>query len=225
MGCEHVPNRYNDLFFDTFDANVGPAVAAALEAVRRLVAGDIRSVLLSGPVGVGKSDLAARASNELASPLEVAFGDAWGTYDEASSDSNVYLLPLQRAVKVAENRLKRECPRWLSVPRLLGALRREMRQDNRPQAAELATLTGHGLLVLDDLGSERATEWAIETLFEPVSLWYEMGSPIIATSNLTASELVAAGYERLVSRIADDGVLVALASASDYRMTRRRSVA
>lgn len=63
-----------------------------------------------------------------------------------------------------------------------------------------------GLLVLDDLGAERATDWAVEQLTRLVDRRVAEGLPLVVTSNLPLGRLAEAWGgmpgERLVSRLA-----------------------
>lgn len=63
-----------------------------------------------------------------------------------------------------------------------------------------------GLLVLDDIGAERATDWAVEQLTRLVDRRVADGLPIVCTSNLPLGRLGEAWGgmpgERLVSRLA-----------------------
>lgn len=249
VGCYHVPARFEERWFANFDPSVGKAAAGALEAVRRLVAKDIQAVLLSGPVGTGKTHLAAAACNELVWPLheevtklEIAqerikseraglHKGQWPSPEErltaiARYDAlGVEEYGVGQMLERAERRLDRQCPRWINVPLLLGNLKRQMRSDKRPQEGEVAAvLDSVGLLVLDDLGSERPTDYTAATLFELVGVQYDSGFPLLATSNLTAEQLVDAGYERIVSRFAENGCLIEMASAKDYRQRTRVSL-
>lgn len=253
LGCPHVPPKFEGHWFGTFDPTVGKAAAVALATFRRLVAGDIRYVLVTGPVGCGKSHLAASACNEAASPLqgavmaaeaEMAGIDAearsfresvrasyTGVPDEARS-IEFYRTEKElgrrrdraaEGVRLTEYALERRCPVWVSVPVLLGRMRREMNSTDRGSSHDVEeAMDTRGILVLDDLGSEKASEWTAAALFEIVSARYDHQLPIVVTSNLTASQLDAAGYGRIVSRLQDEGCLVEMASASDYRARLRR---
>ena len=205
----HVPEIWQGVFPDAIDLEVGRAVKLAYAAVQRLVAGELSGLLLSGPSGAGKSMLAAAAANEIAVPL----WESWVSAAEACQET-------------AERMLDVSCPRWVSVPLLLGRVRREIRTDRRAGDDEIAdVLDGRGLLILDDLGAERPTDWSLSVLFEMVASRYEDRGQLIATSNLTAPELCAMGYGRIVSRLADKGALLAMRGAHDYRLRLRRPVA
>lgn len=97
--------------------------------------------------------------------------------------------------------------RWISVPLILPALRREMGKEQRPVTDGLAEVqaAGGGLIVLDDLGAERATDWALETLFAVVSAAYDEGRPIVFTSCRRPLELAELGHGMLLRRVASGG--------------------
>lgn len=70
------------------------------------------------------------------------------------------------------------------------------------------------LFILDDLGAERATEWAMEQLDEIIDFRYINRKPLIVTSNLTLDDLPARIADRL-----REGVLILLKGKS-YRGKR-----
>ena len=45
------------------------------------------------------------------------------------------------------------------------------------------------LLILDDFGAERNTEYALEQLFNVIDARYQAGKPLILTSNLSLADL------------------------------------
>lgn len=48
-----------------------------------------------------------------------------------------------------------------------------------------------GLLILDDLGKEKASEWVVELIYSVINTRYEDVRPVIITSNYTMEELIA----------------------------------
>jgi hypothetical protein len=75
-------------------------------------------------------------------------------------------------------------------------------------------------LVLDDLGRERGTDFAIETLFGLVDHRYGAGLTTLVTTNFSPNELARRGYDAIVSRLIEEADVVKL-TASDYRLERR----
>ena len=68
-------------------------------------------------------------------------------------------------------------------------------------------LTNYDLLVLDDLGAERKTEYMQETMFNIIDSLYRAGTPLIITTNLTFDEIkkpqnreYARIYDRIIER-------------------------
>lgn len=133
-----------------------------------------RNLLLHGPVGTGKTGIAAGALR----------------------------LVLERAL------LRRVA--FAGVPAMLDGMRPGGDSDpmDRCQRADV--------LVLDDLGVERGTEWVRERLFVLVNHRYEAGLPTIVTTNADLPGLAAALGERTVSRLAEE-VDVVLVDGPDRR--------
>ena len=100
---------------------------------------------------------------------------------------------------------------------------------DEPNNAEQIAKTA-GLLVLDDLGAERTTEFALEKLLGLIDHRYKHLRPTIVTSNFEPGELVEHLDERdprvgrrIVSRMMDDAIPIRL-EASDLRVSAERSV-
>jgi DNA replication protein DnaC len=73
------------------------------------------------------------------------------------------------------------------------------------------------LLILDDIGSEKTTDWVRQVLYQIIDeRWIEQ-KPIIVTSNLTLDELEGRLGERIASRIAGITQLIEMQS-HDYRI-------
>jgi len=68
-----------------------------------------------------------------------------------------------------------------SAPDLLNRLRAAYAEERFE--ADLAAIGGVELLVLDDLGAERRTEWSVETLYQIVNHRYAKRLPLVATTN------------------------------------------
>lgn len=96
---------------------------------------------------------------------------------------------------------------------------------------ELRRLARVPLLLLDDLGSAKATEWTEEVTYRLVNERYNACRPTIYTSNLPARavldeqgrplgpDLTSALGERIVSRLSEDTTVVAMTGTDRRRRT------
>jgi len=92
--------------------------------------------------------------------------------------------------------------RFINVPLFLDRIRQSMRYTDS-EVVELFDfcLTKASVVVLDDLGKEKATDWAAERLYVLVESRYSACLATIATTNRGLDELDALGYGALVSRL------------------------
>ncbi len=68
----------------------------------------------------------------------------------------------------------------------------------------IASLSSYDLLIIDDLGIERNTEYALEQVYAVVDERYKSGKPLIVTTNLTIGEIRNAedvAHARIYSRV------------------------
>ena len=68
----------------------------------------------------------------------------------------------------------------------------------------LDRLNDHSLLIIDDLGIERGTEYALEQVYNVIDTRYKSGRPLIVTTNLTLDELKAPAdipHKRIYDRV------------------------
>lgn len=84
------------------------------------------------------------------------------------------------------------------VSSLLDALRPNRSEDDLVGMSQRA-----GLLILDDLGAEKPSEWAAERLYEIIDERYLRLRPLVVTTNLPANKVVEAVGDRTASRLAE----------------------
>ena len=68
-------------------------------------------------------------------------------------------------------------------------------------------LISYDLLIIDDLGSERTTEFAMQNVFDVVNRRWESGKPMIVTTNLTLDEVKELQGDNMMKRRIYDRVL------------------
>ena len=92
--------------------------------------------------------------------------------------------------------------RFLNVPLFLDRIRQSFKYtDSEVQNLFDFCLGDASVVILDDLGKEKATDWAAERLYVLVESRYSNMRATIATTNRTLGELDELGYGALVSRL------------------------
>ncbi len=110
--------------------------------------------------------------------------------------------------------------RFETVPKMLGLARREInrpKSESRQDPLEIAARAS--ILVLDDIASEKASEWTAEQLFLLINARYEDQLPTLITTNANLSDLENRIGGASVSRIFQmcRGVVLA---GEDHRRTK-----
>jgi DNA replication protein DnaC len=198
-----VPTRFAGKLLRDLDP-VSASVRKAAEAADQFVGGAISGLVLVGPPGCGKTHVAAGIVNEITRREREA-------YEEAAA--------------VATDRMPRipVLPVWANVADLIVELRLDMdrARDDRQAVTLASNLRTHpSVAVLDDLGREKGSDWTAETIYAIVNSRYEQELPTIITSNLTPETLQASTYWTAISRVAEDGRLIAFRDTPDRRLRR-----
>jgi DNA replication protein DnaC len=96
------------------------------------------------------------------------------------------------------------------LSRLQAANKRGSAEDEDVLIAHYAEIP---VLVLDDLGKERLTEWGAKTLFAIINARYERKRKLIVTANASAGTLLTTKYARLHELRGNEGIDDALGPA------------
>jgi len=189
--------RFRLRTFDTFDRNRQPKAYSVARAYAEHFAehkAKGEGLLFLGPVGTGKTHLAAAIANYLLDRgVPVIFGTLATLFENL------------RASLYADGATEAE--------------REEARRE----------LYDVDLLVLDDLGKERLTPWAVEELYSLLNYRYENMLPVVITTNLSLAQLrerydaerTQAG-QAIVSRITEM-CRVVIIKGDDYRLMMRKN--
>jgi DNA replication protein DnaC len=103
---------------------------------------------------------------------------------------------------------------FLTVPDLLDWLRYSYDSSDTTFEQRFDEIRNVGLLVLDDLGSQNATKWASEKLFQIIDHRYARRLPLVVTTNLSLEDL----DDRIRSRLQDPDLSTRVRiTAPDYR--------
>ncbi len=117
-----------------------------------------------------------------------------------------------------------EAGRFLRAVDFLKNIRCSFRNDNGADERAILNLYGRGtpFLVLDDLGAEKVTDFAVQTLYDLIDFRYGNCLVTLITSNLSLDELAnhyGSHGHRLASRIAGMGPTLVL-KGKDRRWER-----
>ena len=105
-------------------------------------------------------------------------------------------------------RLQRFPVRWVSVPVLMAQVGAGFSDEGRREA--IATISGTGPLVLDDLDKVNPSEWSKAQLFAAIDSRIAADSPLLITTNLAPSQLGDKFGQPIVSRIVGSCDVVSL---------------
>lgn len=108
-----------------------------------------------------------------------------------------------------------------SFPRILNKIQSAGWNENRSEFIDKLQL--YDLLIIDDLGVERSTDFALEQVFNVIDTRYRSGKPLIITTNLSPSDIIKPeniNYERVYDRIAQNSLPIKMTGES-----RRKEIA
>ncbi|MEN6326034.1 MAG: ATP-binding protein [Syntrophomonas sp.] len=162
-------------------------------------------LFLQGPVGTGKSHLAVAALRAIVENNINYFGTP-------SSNNPVWGEPLYDGL----------CCSMISVIDLLNTIRESINTDTFRATARrmLHRARTDAIIILDDIGAEKPSEWVEEQLYALIDLRYRMQRSTFFTTNCTLKQLEGQIGCRSVSRIIEmcEGVRV---GGEDWRKRSR----
>jgi DNA replication protein DnaC len=180
--------RYESCTLDTFDASEN---GNALEAVRQLVAGKIAGLLIYGTVGTGKTHLCVGAGKAYERPAIPGHASE----------------PDERGLRVYIDGVPEQTVAYWPVLDLAGAFR-DAAGGSCPSPEP--PCRSAGLLILDDWGAERTTDFVLEALERIVDARYRAMKPMLIATNMDPEQIMERYGDRALSRWAHEGRIVEL---------------
>lgn len=108
--------------------------------------------------------------------------------------------------------------KFVKVPALLMNLRANFDGRNSHNQEIIDNLSAIPLLILDDLGAEKASDWVAETLYLIIDNRYGNLKPTVITSNFSLTDIGQRLGDRIASRIAEMCEIIKITSP-DRRLT------
>jgi DNA replication protein DnaC len=187
-----LPSRYQQHTFESYPGDKTPSVAAFEDFARDWTPD--QSAVIYGKYGVGKTGL-------------VAAGIRRAAEEFATTER---LKPHQ----------ERRAIRFVTATGFTDDLRRGYNDGTFAESMDLAQRCG--LLVIDDLGSEKSSEWVRERLFAVVDYRYGNRKGTWVTTNVPPKQLPKQIGERLFWRLIEDGELFEI-DGQNLRAVKDRS--
>ena len=185
-----VPVKYREESFDTFQG--GAAVKKACSFFPE------KNIVLIGKTGCGKTHLAVARMREMVINNEVPKGGITRTRDS-------WEMPTSAV--------------FITTPMLLMEIRDSFKDESgQTERGLVEYYSSIPILILDDLGADRATDWAIETLYLIIDGRDSNLKPTFITTNLTIPEIEKHYGARIASRLA--GMNIVTIDMPDYRKKR-----
>ncbi len=92
--------------------------------------------------------------------------------------------------------------RFIPVTTLLNRIKSSFSPDSIETEGDIIErVSGSALLVIDDIGAEKVTEWTLQTLYTIVDIRSREKKPMIVTSNLPLDAIAEKLSDRIASRI------------------------
>lgn len=202
-----VDERFVEKNWESFQG-LEPQVKLAQDTIKR---GD--SLTLSGPKGTGKTHMAVACirtwlrymAGKLVPELEYVSG--W--FDESNADQWIFDHP-------------HILPYFISAPEFFLELKATFNNSEYTERDVLDRYTSSkALLVLDDLGAEKVSDWSRQMLFTLIDRRYRRMQQTIVTTNLSLDELAAHYDARVPDRLLEMGTIINLGGES-YRVKQTR---
>jgi len=175
--------------------NCPPGCEEARAACHAFIDGSTGGLLLIGPVGTGKTHL-------LSAVAQIFHQDA----DPQFEDRDGVTVAVSKEVKTVA---------FYPMLDLVAALRDDIRNNTRRTVRQCLSAD---LMVLDDLGVERSTEFIDEELAQIINGRYNDMKPIAVSTNLTVQGIKERYTDRAVSRWVETCTMVEMKQA-DYRLS------
>jgi DNA replication protein DnaC len=118
--------------------------------------------------------------------------------------THLAVATLREVVKAGKIRDTQSGAQFITAPELLMEIRRTYNSKEGKDESEIVSrYAGYNLLILDDIGAEQVTDWAVTMLYLIIDKRYRNMAPTIITTNLSLQEAEERLSMRIASRMSD----------------------
>jgi len=189
-----IPPRYRGRTLGSFAFDVETAARRAAFAKEALLRGD--SVFLTGSPGSGKTHLAVGLMREWCAEFLAETGGGRVYHSKGA-------------------------PLFVPAVELLGSIKRAW-DEGGSEHEVMERYNRAPLLVMDDLGAEKASDWSRQVFYRLIDRRYRDRTQVVITSNLDMNSLMKTLDDRIASRLCEMGITLDM-GRTDYRVEGRRA--
>lgn len=120
---------------------------------------------------------------------------------------------------IEQEKVKSSSCAFITAPEFLLEIRREFNIEKGDEGRIIGKYSDLDLLILDDLGSEKSTEFAIQALYILIDRRIRNMKPTVVTTNLSMEQIEEKLNERIASRLSSMSVIKL--NLPDHRKKRK----
>lgn len=164
-----------------------------------------RGIYIWGGVGTGKTHI------------------AYALYRNAVAKARI-LTKKAKSWSGEEDSFDIERPKFWNTTELFREIRLDFDRKEYKKRTEEELMTHRGILFIDDIGSEKLSDWVMETFYLVINKRYNDNLPVVFTSNYNIEELGNRIGERIASRIVETCHIFELTGDDRRMMSAKKSV-
>ena len=178
-----LPVRYKDCTFENYKNG-----ASITSDIANEIKKDDWNLLFSGTAGCGKTHLASATLKEI---LDISSLELFPLcfFDYENKDELIYGYDYEKI-----------CFNFITMPELLLKIR-DAYKSNSSELEAIDKYTNYSVLIIDDLGAEKESEWTIQTFYYILNKRINNIKSTIITTNLTLAEIEKKMNPRIASRL------------------------
>jgi DNA replication protein DnaC len=203
----NLPKRYIGKFITQLN-DCPDQVSKAVECFN-----SAKSLFIHGSPGTGKTHLAVGLMYEWIPNGVNLVADPYGAFDDDG-------LPKIVVKNEFDNFSMFRIPKFLPSTEFFLEIKETYDKKNQTESEVISNYSFYDILVIDDLGAEKISEWSRQLFYILLDRRYRDMKQTIITSNLSLKEVSERLDDRIASRIAEMGEIIKM-DGKDYRINKK----